>query len=472
MQRVEDYQTGDCSQGWEQETGEMGTDDCMAGHSDRKVYVEIERTRILVGNLARSMPSTILNSMIIVIVMWNVISRTPLIIWCLLNIGFTLARYLMLRFYWQGFKRSDYILWQRLLLVSFLIAGTLFGASGLFLMDSGRLEHLVFLYFIVGGMVAGSLGSYHNHLAMFFSYSITVLFLPTLILFHLGTDVTFSMAILGLVFFAIMSVNAKKMNRDLSEFLLLRYDNNLLVEQFNHEKLNTEKLNRELVRKNLRLKEISRIDPLTGLKNRHYLFDILKPNIEKAIDSFWMERSGVNKRLKDDSTGYGVISIDIDHFKRVNDNYGHDSGDMVLKQFSDRLREKIRQDDVVGRIGGEEFVIILKNTKESHLSILAEKIRHHVEHSVFSVTDNRKIRITCSLGLIFYPFFRHHPGGMMVEHVFYLVDKALYVAKENGRNRTVKVVCAERDNHDSSLLKSITADLNQAIDARQILFES
>lgn len=449
----------------------MGTDDCRAGHSDRKVHVEIERTRILVGNLARSMPSTVLNSIIIVIVMWNVVPRPQLIFWCLLNIGFTLARYLMLRFYWQGFKQSDFILWQRLLLVSFLVAGTLFGSAGFFLLDSARLEHLVFLYFIIGGMVAGSLGSYHNHLAMYFAYSITVLFLPTLILFHLGTEVTVYMAILGLVFFAILSVNAKKMNHDLSEFLVLRYENNLLVEQFNQEKLNTEKLNRELVVKNNRLKEISRIDPLTGLKNRHYLFDILKPNIEKAINDFWMERSGEDKRKKDDSCGYGVISIDIDHFKRVNDNYGHDSGDMVLKQFSDRLRDKIRQDDVVGRIGGEEFVIILKDTKEGFLSILAEKIRQHVERSVFRVTDNRKIRITCSIGVIFYPFFRHHPGNMMVEHVFYLVDKALYVAKENGRNRTVKVLCSERDSHDSRLLKSITADLSQAIDTQQILFE-
>ncbi|MCP4119273.1 MAG: diguanylate cyclase [Desulfobacteraceae bacterium] len=450
----------------------MGTNDCMTGYSDRTVYMEIERTRILAGNLARSMPSTVINSMIIVMVLWNVVPKTQLIFWCLLNIGFTLVRYQMLHFYRKGFKRNNFILWQRSLMVSFLIAGSLFGGAGLFLTDFSRLEYLVFIYFIVGGMVAGSLGSYHNHLAMFFSYSLTVFFLPTAVLFYLGTDVTFSMAILGMVFFAIMSVNAKKMNRDLSEFLVLRYDNNQLVEQFNQEKLQTEKLNRELVRKNNRLKEISRIDPLTGLKNRHYLFDILKPRIEKAISSLWIERKGIDQRKTDYSCGYGVISIDIDHFKRVNDNYGHDSGDMVLKQFSDRLCDQIREDDVVGRIGGEEFVIILKNTKESHLSVFAEKIRHHVAQSDFKVTDNRTINITCSIGMIFYPFFRHHPGNMMVEHVFYLVDKALYFAKENGRNRSVKVVCSERDSLDSRFLKSITADLNQAIDARQIRFES
>ena len=169
--------------------------------------------------------------------------------------------------------------------------------------------------------------------------------------------------------------------------------------------------------------------------------------------------------------GYGIISIDIDHFKKVNDNYGHDSGDMVLKQFSKMLCETVRKDDVIGRVGGEEFIIILKDTEESNLALLAEKIRSRVENLIFMVTDNRKIRITCSLGLIFYPFFKQHPGGIEIKHIFYLVDKALYVAKQNGRNLAVKVVCSKRDSHDEHLLKSITRDLNAAIDTGQILFE-
>jgi len=449
----------------------MEIDNRMTIDFDRETYVEIERTKILVKNLFTSMPSSLINSIILVIVLWDVIPRDRLVIWCLINISFVLVRYVVIGFYRRGFKQNNYLLWQRVLLLSFIIAGLLFGAAGFFFINTDQLAYLVFFYFIAGGMVAGSLGSYHNNLSMFFSYSITVFFIPTVILFTLGTDITTAMAILGLIFFAIMSINAKRMNTDLRVFLVLRYDNNLLVEQFNREKLNTEKLNQKLIMKNNELKRISRIDPLTGLKNRHYLFDILKPRVETEINSLWMKKTGSDKRKQTDLNGYGVISIDIDNFKAVNDSYGHDSGDMVLKQFSDRLCETVRQDDVVGRVGGEEFIIILKNIRESNLSILAEKIRLHVEKSTFKVTDGRKISITCSLGFVSYPFFKHHPGNMKIEHIFYLVDRGLYVAKENGRNLAVKVTCSEGDSRDAGLLEAITKDLSKAINTGQILFE-
>ena len=443
----------------------------MTTDVDREIYVEIERTKILVKNLFTSMPSTLINSIILVIVLWDIIPKPHLVIWCLTNISFVLVRYVVIGFYRRGFRQDNYRLWQRVLRLSFIIAGLLFGSAGLFFINTDQLAYMIFLYFIMGGMVAGSLGSYHNNLSMFFSYSITVFFIPTLILFTLGTEITNAMAILGLIFFTLMSVNAKRMNTDLRVFLVLRYDNDLLIEQLNREKLHTETLNQELVMKNKALQRISRIDALTGLKNRHYLFDVLKPMVENEINSLWMGKTDLNKRKQSKLSGYGVISIDLDHFKKVNDTYGHDSGDMVLKQFSQILCETVRQDDVISRVGGEEFIIILKDTEETNLSILAEKIRLHVENSIFQVTDNREVRITCSLGVIFYPFFKHHPGDIGVKHVFYLVDKALYIAKENGRNLVVKVVCSERDSRDENLLKSITQDLNKAIDTGQILFE-
>lgn len=232
----------------------------MTTDADREIYVEIERIKILVKNLSTSMPATLVNSIILVIVLWDIIPRSNLLIWCLTNISFVLVRYGVIGFYRRGFKQDNYRLWQGVLRISFVVAGLLFGSAGLFFIDTDQLVYMVFLYFIMGGMVAGSLGSYHNNLSMFFSYSITVFFIPTLILFTLGTEITTAMAILGLIFFALMSVHAKRMNTDLRVFLVLRYDNNLLVEQLNREKRNTEKLNQELVIKNKALQKISKID--------------------------------------------------------------------------------------------------------------------------------------------------------------------------------------------------------------------
>ncbi|MCG8616855.1 MAG: hypothetical protein MI802_11610, partial [Desulfobacterales bacterium] len=94
-----------------------------AGEPDRATFIEIERTNILVKNLFTSMSSTLVNSIILVIVLWNVIPRQQLIAWCLINIAFVLVRHVMIRFYRRGYKQDNYILWQRILIISFLIAG-------------------------------------------------------------------------------------------------------------------------------------------------------------------------------------------------------------------------------------------------------------------------------------------------------------------------------------------------------------
>ena len=220
-------------------------------------------------------------------------------------------------------------------------------------------------------MVAGSVGSYHNNLIMYFGYSIAVFLLPTIIIFGFKTPVTTPMAIMGLIFYAISSINAKKLNRDLGGYLALKYENIKLVEQ-------TEKLNIELINKNVELIELSLVDPLTKLKNRRYLFENYIHEIESDVKNMVIEKSGINKRLNKNNIGYSILLIDIDYFKNVNDRYGHECGDMVLEQFSSKLTEMVRKDDVVSRIGGEEFVVVLKQTSNEDAYGHAEKIRNAI----------------------------------------------------------------------------------------------
>ena len=163
------------------------------------------------------------------------------------------------------------------------------------------------------------------------------------------------------------------------------------------------------------VEKLSITDGLTNLYNRHKIEDILIHEIKRC-----------------DRTGevFSLIVIDIDHFKQVNDNYGHFVGDEVLRSFASILQESIRETDVVGRWGGEEFIILCIDTDIEGTKELAEKIRETVDSHKFDYVDHK----TASFGIAAFE------PGMTTDSLFVKADKALYQAKETGRN---KVVVAE-----------------------------
>lgn len=175
---------------------------------------------------------------------------------------------------------------------------------------------------------------------------------------------------------------------------------------------------RELAEKNQELEKLSAIDPLTNVMNRRY-FD--KRLLAEA------------RRSRRELTGLGILMLDIDHFKKVNDNYGHLCGDHCLKQFAQILKDTIkRPTDVICRYGGEEFVLILPNTDLEGLKKLAERIRLAVEKKVVLFEGNQ-LSMTVSIGGC------SRVMGTEEEHAIIIgyVDKLLYQAKEGGRNRCV-----------------------------------
>lgn len=156
-------------------------------------------------------------------------------------------------------------------------------------------------------------------------------------------------------------------------------------------------------------KERSYTDPLTGLKNRRY---------GDKVTAKWTM----------DNRPFSMIMIDIDHFKAVNDRYGHQIGDEVLKFLSEKMREIIRGDDVCIRLGGEEFVILLAETDVKEAMDIAERLRINVSSTICPTNNN----ITISLGVGSY-----HSNRESILELFSRVDKALYQAKVDGRNRVV-----------------------------------
>ncbi|AHG18404.1 membrane protein [Chania multitudinisentens RB-25] len=127
----------------------------------------------------------------------------------------------------------------------------------------------------------------------------------------------------------------------------------------------------------------------------------------------------------------GLIMLDLDNFKRVNDTYGHLAGDSVLVSLGGILQDSVRNEDFVGRYGGEEFIVITSSYDPQHIGAVAERIRSKVESFHFKTDDGNEIRMTISIGTsLFLP-------GMAVDKAIEITDEALYDAKHGGKNRVV-----------------------------------
>lgn len=191
------------------------------------------------------------------------------------------------------------------------------------------------------------------------------------------------------------------------------------------------------------LKEISLKDPLTGLRNRRFLREVLGEDIENYLKKkCYLLKKNAKRRQNDDFHVYGVMMVDIDYFKTLNDEFGHDIGDKWLVQFSKIMKAHLRSDDEVIRYGGEEFLIILRNVDPAFLPAIAVKLKEAL-NQIDKEMKNPQMKRTCSIGYSQFPFYNDVPMHLSFEEVVLLADLALYYAKKNGRNMAVQLVSGE-----------------------------
>lgn len=172
---------------------------------------------------------------------------------------------------------------------------------------------------------------------------------------------------------------------------------------------------KEMLLLNNKLEQISRTDRLTELNNR----------------GFWEESFQLEfDRCKRYKTVSSALIFDIDHFKKVNDTYGHQAGDEVIRKTAEMVRNMIRKTDVAGRYGGEEFVIYLPNTAAENAKIFAERLRQNIQKMEVKY-EALHIKITISIGICEF-----HESLASHEKWIEEADKALYLCKEQGRNQT------------------------------------
>ncbi len=163
------------------------------------------------------------------------------------------------------------------------------------------------------------------------------------------------------------------------------------------------------------IKSMANFDTLTSLYNRRYFDERLGLETQKSFYA---------------GTSLSLVMVDIDHFKKVNDTFGHTEGDKVLREISTLLKNSVRRKDTVARYGGEEFIVILPEAGLEESSMIAERIRRLVENTPFDV-GNARINLTVSLGISNFP--SHRPRSK--EELVRMADQALYDAKRGGRNR-------------------------------------
>ena len=175
-----------------------------------------------------------------------------------------------------------------------------------------------------------------------------------------------------------------------------------------------------LLEKNEKLDYLARHDELTGIYNRRYFMDLAQVEVEKRNCT---------------ANNIMLVLIDIDRFKQVNDTYGHPAGDRVIQEFVTTLKKGIRNGDYIARWGGEEFILLLPNTSMPEAKQISNRLREMIEETVIEFEDFL-VQATASFGL---SEIDCSEGNFITSFskAYSLADKALYKAKESGRNKIV-----------------------------------
>jgi len=219
----------------------------------------------------------------------------------------------------------------------------------------------------------------------------------------------------GYVYFIILTTKA--MNEDLVEGLVAGADD-FLTKPFNKEELRYRvKIGERIIELERRILNMAYIDPLTGVLNRRAFMERIEGEINRTVRG---------------NAPLSLIFADIDHFKQINDEYGHQAGDLVLQHFTEKLSGSARSYDFVGRYGGEEFVVCLPGAHDHQANLVAERMRKGVEEMTIMLTQNtQSIRITASFGVASYELESEESVDSLIRRA----DEAMYRAKREGRNR-------------------------------------
>ena len=325
--------------------------------------------------------------------LWGIADPRAVCAWLIVLGVSTLIRLTMFLSYFRVRPQGQRILaWERPYAVTLVLSSLVWGLGALYLIPTGETaEQGVVLFFLVG-MIGGSMVTYSSHRAMTIAAMTSVILPSTIWLYTQPGHVAFGMAIACTVLMVSAFQGTKVLSDAMQSRLLMSY-------QLQHARDIAENM--------------ARIDALTGMFNRR---------------AFVERGEQVVRLCERDASPVSTLLIDVDFFKKINDTHGHGAGDLVLKQIGNLLDLEFRKSDVCGRLGGEEFAVLLANTDAVTATALADKFRQTV--AALSIPwQAHTLSVTVSIGVA--------SESYDLESLLHRADMAMYQAKENGRNATV-----------------------------------
>lgn len=324
---------------------------------------------------------------------WEQVERPALLIWLLLLCLTTFTRLaLFLAYFHAEPEEADVQRWERPYVVTLLLSSLLWGAVVLFAMSPDAPVHQAFTLFVLIGMAGGAVSTYSAHRLMAVGSMLAVLLPSTLWLFAQDGRLQLIMA-LGVSIFMLAALRSTKVLAGALERSL--------------------RLTHELRQAHESAERLAKTDMLTGVNNRRAFFDL-----GQQIANYCQRNA----------LPLCALLIDIDHFKEINDNHGHSSGDAALQQVGAVLRETFRKSDVCGRVGGEEFAVLLPGTPLAEAQAAAEKLRAAIAAMPLDLGGG-----TASLSVSIGVALADYDIDALLHHA----DAAMYRAKGAGRNRVI-----------------------------------
>jgi diguanylate cyclase (GGDEF)-like protein len=353
----------------------------------------------LVGLLYQQVPlSSFISALVATVLcalLWDVTQHGLLLAWWCVVAALSAVRAALAFSYRHHAVPKEALRWEMRFLVMLAMTGAVWGVGGWLIMPKGLVAYQAVVYFFLMGMVSGAVANYSAHVVGVMATAILI-FLPSTVGFAFEESMLTRAMAFGSVVYVIGAFRTAKM----------------LSKSFERSHRLTYEL--EIARAEAELQ--ARTDELTQMRNRRAFHEMGEVAVAQA------------RRYRDP---LALISLDIDHFKKVNDTWGHATGDETLRLVALIIQRTIRTSDIAGRIGGEELAILLPRASAEQAVAMAERLRIAMEKAPL-YHDKGEIHFTASFGVAVMT-----PALDTLERLLAEADKALYEAKEGGRNRVV-----------------------------------